>query len=173
MRIAGIRKTSLFDGYGVNYVVFCQGCTHQCKDCQNPSTWDSDGGYEVTIEELQQDILDTPLVSGVTFSGGDPVEQLWKVRELAEWCKGQGLQTTLYTGYILANHGAFVSFNRQFYKSGIVFPVFTARVFDITTECLQCFDYIIDGPYDCTKKSLDIPFRGSSNQRILKKGVDY
>jgi anaerobic ribonucleoside-triphosphate reductase activating protein len=159
LRIAGIRKTSLFDGIGVNYVIFVQGCPHGCPDCQNPSTHDKDGGYEVSLNELKADIESNDLITGVTFSGGEPMCQFNEVTMLAHWAKIKGLMTTMYTGYTVTRNAAYNDV--------------TIRQTVYSQYRLRNFDYIIDGRFDIRKKSVDIPFRGSSNQRILQRGVDY
>lgn len=156
LKLAGINKTSLVDGFGVNYVVYFQGCSHGCKGCQNPSTHDYNGGYEITLEELQKDIESCGLITGVTFSGGEPLDQMADLFALAKWCKEKGYATTLYTGYKVRfntgeKDGDFCSISRE----------------------AGYFDYIFDGKYDCTKRSYDTPFRGSSNQRMLVRGIDY
>ena len=46
MRIAGFLPVSLVNGEGVRLVVFLQGCSHRCPGCQNPDTWDFNGGVE-------------------------------------------------------------------------------------------------------------------------------
>ncbi len=160
MRIAGIRKTSLVDGYGVNYTIFTQGCHHECEECHNPSTHDPNGGYDITIDELKVDISSLKIIQGVTFSGGEPLEQIEEVYELAKWCKQQNLQTTLYTGYKMINKCIWI----QDSDDGVAC---------LTSIDLQYFDHIIDGSFEVDKKTVDLPFRGSSNQRMLKKGVDY
>lgn len=162
MRIAGIRKTSLVDNVGINYCLFTQGCPHACVGCHNPSTHDPEGGYEVTLDELKADISSLELITGVTFSGGEPLQQYGDVFSLAQWCKQQGLQTTLYTGYSYDG----INDRVHMFKS-----IGTTMYF--LQEHMDCFDYIIDGPFECDKRTLELPFRGSSNQRILKKGVDY
>lgn len=139
LRIAGITSTSLFDGYGVNYVIYTQGCKHKCEGCHNPSTHSLKGGQEVALDYLKEQIKALNILTGVTFSGGDPVLQLDKVQELAKWCKENNLQTTLYTGFL---------------KDEL--------------PSIDYFDYIIDGKFEIDKKSRDCPFRGSTNQRIYK-----
>lgn len=52
MRIAGINRCSFVNGPGARYVIFVQGCEHHCKGCQNPSTWDMNGGEEISVEAL-------------------------------------------------------------------------------------------------------------------------
>ena len=139
MRIAGFRETSLYDGKGINFVIFLQGCEHHCKGCQNPQTWDKDGGASVSLQGLKR-IIEPYLgfIDGITFSGGDPVLQIEDVLDLAHWAKSHGLTTTLYTGYTLAELRGHI---------------------DLTP-----FDYIVDGRYEDSQRSADIPFRGSVNQ---------
>lgn len=161
MKIAGVHKTSLVDGYGVNYVIFFQGCPHDCEGCQNPSTHDPDGGYEITVDEIMADIDACGLITGVTFSGGEPLEQLPEVLKLLALCKKRGLSTTLYTGYTALN-----DVDRLCFRSLEDFRV-------ITYPDTDMIDYIIDGKYDCSQRSYDTPFRGSRNQRLLIHGVDY
>ena len=154
MRIAGIRNTSLHDGIGVNLVIFFQGCSHKCKGCQNPETWSKDGGYEVPIDRVIKQIEENMgLISGVTFSGGDPVQQSDAVYEIAKWCKRHGLTTTLYTGYKMCDlHKVWYDQNQKRWR------LISYRPY---------IDYIIDGKFEESKKE-DLPFRGSSNQNIWK-----
>ena len=79
IRIASIEKESTVDGEGWRYVIFTQGCNHNCKGCHNPQSHDFDGGKEVTDQELIDDILSNPLLDGVTLSGGDPFFQADKL----------------------------------------------------------------------------------------------
>lgn len=146
MRIAGLRPTSLFDGNGINYVIFVQGCQHHCKGCQNPSTWDFNGGNEIPVDTIIEQIKPyIGFIDGVTFSGGDPAYQMYQVNYIARWAKEHGLTVTMYTG-------------------------FSMLAFDKNN--LQYIDCVIDGEYIEKLHSPDIPFRGSSNQHIWKKDKD-
>ena len=162
MRIAGIRKTSLFDSVGINYTIFTQGCPHACEGCHNPSTWDTEGGYEITLDELKADISSLQLIQGITFSGGEPLEQYGDVFSLAMWAHSQELQTTLYTGY---RYNGLVWGLHEFYAKD--------KHIHLLPEHMDYLDYVIDGAFDISKKTLEMPFVGSSNQRILKLGRDY
>lgn len=71
LRIAGTVQDSIVDGPGIRFVIFTQGCPHHCPGCHNPQTHDFAGGYEVNSEELIQKMEENPLLSGVTFSGGN------------------------------------------------------------------------------------------------------
>lgn len=57
----------------MRYVVFVQGCPHHCPGCHNPQTHDFDGGYLADMDEIVRQVKADPLMSGVTFSGGEPV----------------------------------------------------------------------------------------------------
>lgn len=140
MRIAGFRNTSLFDGIGINFVIFTQGCGHHCDHCQNPSTWDFDGGTEMSVNDIEK--LIEPyigFITGITFSGGDPVEQLDEVTQVARWASQHSLKVTLYTGYSLN---------------------------ELSHDSVDCFDFIVDGEY--VDELPSAPFRGSSNQTVYK-----
>ena len=145
MRLAGLNPTSLFDGVGVNYVVFFQGCRHRCPHCHNPSTWDFNGGIEMCHEHLQSRIKKfLPIITGITLSGGDPIYQLDDALMLAEWAKTLGLNVTLYTGF---------SF-KELLEQNVP---------------LVAFDYIFDGLFVKAQASVDIPFRGSVNQQMWRR----
>ena len=98
----------------------------------------------MSFDDVTKKILDyLPFISGITLSGGDPLFQKSDALILASWAKSQKLQTTLYTGFDLA---------------------------DIFPECCDWdFDFIIDGKFILEKKSINCPFRGSSNQNIWRK----
>lgn len=141
MRVAGFRPCSLFDGPGINFVIFTQGCGHKCKGCHNPSTWDRSGGKEMSVTQIKKKIIPyLGFIDGICFSGGEPLLQKEEVDELAEWSHEVGLKTTLYTGFTLEE---------------------IKGLWELTH-----IDYIIDGPYVAEKHLPDIPFRGSANQKI-------
>ena len=75
LRIAGVVPESVVDGPGFRYTVFTQGCRHNCKGCHNPQTHDFNGGYLVDTDDLFNEMMEDPLIRGMTFSGGDPFEQ--------------------------------------------------------------------------------------------------
>lgn len=75
MRIAGILSSSFVNGDGARYVVFVQGCRHHCDGCQNPETWDFNGGLDMPVTEIACDFKKRRLLDGITLSGGDPFFQ--------------------------------------------------------------------------------------------------
>lgn len=151
LKIAGVTKESVVDGPGLRYVIFTQGCPRRCAGCHNPQTQDFSGGYEISISELLCSIDDTKLIDGITFSGGEPFAQAAACAELAELIqqKKNNLNIIAYSGYYYAELLTLATRNQAINKF------------------LQLINVLIDGPYDASKKSPDLPFRGSSNQNII------
>ena len=97
MRIAGILQHSLVNGDGIRYVVFLQGCPHHCHGCQNPDTWDFNGGREVSVVDIAENYLNTKHLDGITLSGGEPFAQQEACVELLDLLPG--VNVWVYTGY--------------------------------------------------------------------------
>jgi anaerobic ribonucleoside-triphosphate reductase activating protein len=145
LRVAGVIEESIVDGPGIRFALFLQGCRLHCPGCQNPQTWDFEGGTLVSAAEVLERIKSNPLAKGVTFSGGEPFEQATALLPLAEELKAQGYHLMAFSGYTL---------DQLIQKP----------------ECLallEKLDLLVDGPYVEAKKSLELRFRGSTNQRIL------
>lgn len=97
MRIAGILTCSFVNGEGARYVVFLQGCNHHCQGCQNPETWNFDGGTEISAKEIAEDFRKRKLLDGITLSGGDPFYQQESCLELLSFLPG--VNVWIYTGF--------------------------------------------------------------------------
>lgn len=149
LRIAGIVHESFVDGPGIRLVVFTQGCNHHCPGCQNPQTHDFNGGHFIDIEEILSMIDENPLLDGITFSGGDPMDQAAALIPLAREIKERGLNLVIFTGYTF-------EYLQQHWEEK-----------PDLLELLSFADILIDGPFVMAKKSLELKFRGSSNQRII------
>ena len=146
MKLAGIRSTSLFDGRGINTVIFFQGCSVGCPGCHNPGTHDFEGGVEVSLDMVTEHIEQfLGFIDGITLSGGNPVESWEDAYALAKWAKEHRLLVTLYSGWPIEK----------------VFEKNKAEAHKL----LSYVDTVIDAPFDAEKKA-DLPFRGSSNQSI-------
>ena len=144
LRLAGIEAESIVDGPGIRVVVFCQGCLRHCEGCHNPKTWDINGGIEMSVNEVLKVIKSNPLCRGVTYSGGEPFLQ---AAELCELTRGlPGYEVAVYSGF--------------------TFEELLNGTPD-QRELLSLIDVLIDGPYDASKRTLELSFRGSRNQRIL------
>ena len=149
IRLAGIVKESVVDGPGIRMVIFVQGCPHGCIGCHNPGSHDPAGGYESTTEELIAALPDGKLISGVTLSGGEPFLQAEAAAEIATAAKNRGLSVVTYTGYRF----------ELLLEIGENKPAVLAL--------LQQTDVLVDGPYEQDKRDLGLPFRGSTNQRLI------
>lgn len=149
VRLSGVAYESLVNGPGLRRILFSQGCQHNCENCFNKDTQSFDGGKLENMDELIEDIERNPMLTGVTFSGGDPLEQAEKFAYIAEKVKGMELNIWCYTGYtfeyILKN---------KYERNG-------------WNDLLMHIDVIVDGKFEEDKKNEHIRFRGSSNQRII------
>lgn len=149
LRIAGIEQESFVDGPGIRLTVFTQGCHHNCPGCQNPQTHDFGGGHYIEIDEILSMIEDNPLLDGVTFSGGDPMDQADALVPLAREIKERGYNLVIFTGYTY----------EHLVSHSLEKPEFL--------ELLTFADILVDGPFIMARKSLEFKFRGSSNQRLI------
>ncbi|MCE1255619.1 MAG: anaerobic ribonucleoside-triphosphate reductase activating protein [Anaerolineae bacterium] len=148
IRIAGISHESVSDGPGFRSVIFFQGCPHRCSGCHNTQTRDFDGGQLTRVESVLKDLQITPLISGITFSGGEPFAQAEAAAWLAERVKKLGLNLWVYSG-----------FTWEELISDQATPGFS--------ELIQLADVIVDGPYIKSQRNISQPYRGSTNQRMI------
>ena len=149
IQMAGIIKESIVDGPGIRMVLFAQGCRHHCPGCHNPETHDFSGGTRYTIEEILAMVRKNPLLDGLTFSGGDPLEQAEAFAALAVEAKKLGLNIMTYTGYTLE----YIQQNASQHPGW--------------AELLWNTDILVDGRFELQKRNLLLKFRGSENQRII------
>lgn len=97
LRVAGLVEDSIVDGDGFRFTIFVQGCKRCCPNCQNPETQPLEGGHEETLEALLQKIRQNPLLTGVTFSGGEPFLQCAPLAKLAKEIHAMGLDIWSYS----------------------------------------------------------------------------
>ncbi len=152
LKIAGIQKDSIVDGPGLRYAVFTQGCFHKCEGCQNPQTHDPTGGYFMEIDDIFNEFISNDTYQGITFSGGEPFLQADALADLSIKIKrsGKDKDIIVYTGYTYEEIDKIISEGSMSYF-----------------RLLSNIDYLIDGRFIKDKASLDCPFRGSTNQRII------
>lgn len=147
MRYHNITKDDMLNGDGLRVVLWVAGCSHCCKECHNPVTWDPDGGLpfdeNAKTEIFEQ--LDKPYISGITFSGGDPLHAAnrLEIRNLAAEIKEKYPNKTiwLYTGDSWENI--------QHYA------------------IMQYVDVLVDGEFKIDKKNVRLLWKGSDNQRVI------
>ena len=152
-----IKNFDIANGEGIRVSLFVSGCTHRCKGCFNPETWNCSYGrlYTAETEQSIMDMLSFEYVDGLSLLGGEPFEPdnqrelvklLQRVRkELPNknvWC---------YTGYTLEND---------------LLGESRARC-EVTDEMLGMIDVLVDGEFKEELKNIALAFRGSSNQRLI------
>lgn len=154
MNYADIKKVDVANGPGVRVSLFVSGCTHHCKECFNPETWDFSFGDpfgEAQIQEILK-LLNRSYIRGLSLLGGEPFEPqnqqavLELVRRVREtlpqkdvWC---------YSGYLFEE-------------------LAESNVGEHSRQLLEQLDILVDGPFVLEQKDLGLRFRGSANQRII------
>lgn len=146
IRVFGTVNDSIVDGPGLRYVVFTQGCLHQCVGCHNPQSHDLKGGYFKDIDDLLVDIDQNPLLDGVTISGGEPFLQVEPLIDFVKKVKQRGLHVMIYSGYTYED---------------------ILSLSDQAKLLLSLCDTLVDGRFILSLRSLSLLYRGSSNQRII------
>ena len=157
MNFSAIKTHDVANGIGVRVSLYVSGCTHHCKECFNPETWDFNAGEPFTCEQENKIIeaLKPGFIKGFSLLGGEPFEPvnqlalvplLKKIKETYPektiWC---------YTGYLL---------DQELLKDS------RARC-EVTDEMLSYIDVLVDGEFVAEQKDLNLRFRGSTNQRII------
>lgn len=137
----------MLNGDGLRVVLWVAGCTHCCRECHNPVTWDPDGGV-LFDDNAKQEIfsqLEKPYIQGITFSGGDPLHSANRldVRELMEEIKQKYPDKTiwLYTG--------------DSWEDILHYPI------------MKYVDVLVDGEFKIDLKDTKLLWKGSSNQRVI------
>lgn len=143
MNIAKIVEDTIVDGEGWRTSVYCQGCAHKCPECHNKSTWKFGVGIEMSVDEVFDRLKDSD--NDITFTGGDPMYQAKEFAELAKKLHSIGKNIWCYTGF---------EFEQCYANTDM-------------HELLNNIDVLVDGPFIDAKKSDELLFRGSSNQRII------
>lgn len=149
IRIAGVVEESFVDGPGIRFAVFVQGCPHRCEGCHNPETHDFGGGRVVDTDELFEQCSANALIKGVTFSGGEPFCQAAALYELGCRFRERGLNLMCYSGWT--------------YEELLEKSISEEDV----KKLLSILDYLVDGRFELSQRSLELKFRGSANQRII------
>lgn len=147
MRYHNITKDDMLNGDGLRVVLWVAGCEHCCKGCQNPVTWDPNGGLEfdeaAKAEIFEQ--LDKPYIEGITFSGGDPMHCANRedVKTLMAEIKERypDKDIWMYTG--------------DRWETIMHYPV------------IKYVDVLVDGEFEIDKKDPTLLWKGSSNQRVI------
>ena len=147
MRYHNITKDDMLNGDGLRVVLWVAGCSHCCRGCHNPVTWDPDGGlfFDGAAKQEIFEQLDKSYISGITFSGGDPLHPANRldVRELMAEIREKYPKKTiwLYTGDIWENI--------------MHYPL------------MKYVDVVVDGEFHVEEKDDKLLWKGSANQRVI------
>ncbi len=147
MNYHNITKEDMLNGEGLRVVLWVAGCNHHCKNCQNPETWDENGGipFDEAAEKELFDAINKPYISGITFSGGDPLfpgnrsEVFRLIKKHKELFPNKNIW--LYTGYTWEQIK--------------------------NLEGIEDIDVIAEGEFIEELKDENIHWVGSSNQRVI------
>ena len=152
LRVLQIVPGTSVDGPGLRTSIYLAGCKHHCPGCHNPLSWDFNAGTQMNVEEIANIVISHGF--NVTLTGGDPLQNpnLPGILHLVKLLKAEGLKVWCYTGYTLEHlreHGT-----------------------EEQKLLLDEVDVLVDGPFLLRERSLNLPWRGSRNQRIidLKEG---
>lgn len=147
MRYHNITKDDMLNGDGLRVVLWVAGCSHCCKECHNPITWDPNGGllFDDAARQEVFDELEKDYVSGITFSGGDPlhIANSYDVTELAREIKERYPNKTIW--------------------------LYTGSLWDEVKhmEIVKYLDVLVDGEFDIDKKNEALHWKGSENQLVI------
>lgn len=158
MNYGNIKNLDIANGEGVRVSLFVSGCTHHCKNCFNPETWDFNYGKQFTeeTENMILDMLKPDYIAGITLLGGEPFDP-HNQPTLLEFVKkirakfGDKKSIWSFTGYV---------YDKDLVAGGRAYC-------EATDELLSNLNVLIDGPFVENLKNLTLKFRGSSNQRVI------
>ena len=154
MNFADIRPIDVANGPGVRVSIFVSGCTHHCKECFNPETWDFAYGAPFTENEVEAILnhLAPAHIKGLSVLGGEPFEPENQQEVLKLVCRVRerypNKDVWCYSGYLF-----------EALRDG--------KVGSHSRALLEQLDVLVDGPFVIEKKDLSLRFRGSSNQRLI------
>lgn len=158
MNYGNIKDKDIANGEGIRVSLFVSGCTHHCKNCFNPETWDFNYGNPFTteVEDKILKMLEPAYIKGITLLGGEPMEPN-NQRALLPFVKrikekfGDTKTIWSFTGFV---------YDKDLIAGGRAHT-------EATDELMQNLDVLVDGPFVEALKNLSLKFRGSSNQRII------
>ena len=147
MRWAMIRKEDISNGPGIRTSIYVQGCSHHCKGCFNPETWDFNSG-NLWTKEIQNKFIalaNSKTIVGFSILGGEPLQQGEEMLELVTKIKNTYPDKSIWmwTGY------RYEELN------------------ELQTRIVSKVDVLIDGKFEIENKNPSLRFRGSSNQRVI------
>lgn len=157
MNYAEIKNCDVANGPGVRVSLFVSGCTHHCKECFNPETWDFGYGKPFTQEtiDLILGYLEPDYIKGITLLGGEPLERV----------NQQGLLPLLEQIHARYPEKSIWCFTGYDYEKDVMGRMY--QEWPETAKLLSYIEVLVDGEFMIDKKDLGLVFKGSSNQRSI------
>ena len=160
MKYAGLITNDFANGIGTCVSFWTQGCPHHCEGCQNPETWDFDGGKEIPTDirgQITKAICANSIVRNFSILGGEPLcpQNIEEVEKIIIGVRSAfpHIKIFVWTGYILEE--------------------LQSKNDSHINNILNNIDVLIDGPYIESLRNITLELRGSSNQRVLYKNIDF
>ena len=153
MNYHDIKHDDMLNGDGIRVTLFVSGCEHHCKNCQNQKTWSYNSGipFDVNAEAEILGELRKDYISGITFSGGDPLAPKNRqfINTYIHWIRREFPNKTiwLYTGY---------KFDQLVFEGNF-----------LAVDTLKNCDVVVDGKYIEELRDVSLKWRGSKNQRVI------
>ena len=159
-RYAGLITNDFANGTGTCVSFWTQGCPHHCPGCQNPETWSFDGGQEVPTDirgQIIKAICANGIIRNFSVLGGEPLcdenlEEVDKIITAVRIAYPQ-IKIFVWTGYIIEE--------------------LKEKHDEKIDSILSQIDVLIDGPFIEAERDITLELRGSKNQRILHRGIDF
>lgn len=174
MNYLKIEHEDVCNGTGLRVVLWLSGCSHHCYNCQNPQTWNPDSGIPFD-ESAKQEIfneLSKDYISGITFSGGDPLHEnnLDEVLKLVKQIRISFPEKTiwLYTGFEW-NEIMNYKIKADLCEDNTSFEKHIKEDLSMIKRknIISNVNVLVDGEYIDEQKDLTLKFRGSKNQHVI------
>ena len=160
MKYYGYMPNDFINGENISVSLWTAGCPHRCKGCHNSEMWDYENGYEVPIDikgQLIKAISANGLVRNFSILGGEPLSE-----------ENRDFILTI----VQAIRTAYPSI-KIFLWTGYTIEELKNMKDEKINSILENIDVLIDGKYDESLRNVTLELRGSSNQRILKRNIDF
>ncbi|UTW49819.1 4Fe-4S single cluster domain-containing protein [Bacterioplanoides sp. SCSIO 12839] len=143
--VANIKESSQIYGPGKRFVIWLQGCTLACKGCWNVDMWSSRPEHLIDRQALLEQILNSNDIEGVTFLGGEPLQQTDNLIWLLQQLRSSGLSSMLFSGYEIEE----------------------IKADPVKSISLEYTDILVSGRYKQEVRNINLLWRGSENQQVL------
>lgn len=152
------------NGDGLRIVLWVAGCEHHCTNCQNQQTWSPQSGIPFDKNAMNEILneLKKDYISGITFSGGDPLhpKNVQNVLKIVD---------EIRVSYPTKNMWLYTGYTWEEIMTPIISDINSKqlKILQIRKELVSKCDVLIDGRYVDELRDVSLHWRGSSNQRVI------